>query len=157
MWCVRSGRTRRCSCHCMTRWSPSLSGKHVGFLSTLTCAALVSDLSEIPVNPVGNTQATWECDQNRCSLLSWDLQPYWSLTVFLLNQSCFVSQLISTWSIRGFWENCYHYYTTNGFHPKCYRFIWHPVLFCCQSTPSQWKLPGEMVEFRSGEGHRPAS
>lgn len=32
-----------------------------------------------------------------------------------------------------------------------------PFFFLAVIPPSQWKLPGEMVEFRSGEGHRPAS
>lgn len=36
MWCVRLARMQRCSCHSMTQWTPSSSGKPMGAYSLLS-------------------------------------------------------------------------------------------------------------------------
>lgn len=92
---------------------------------------------------------------------AWDLESF-SCTACHPNQPCIVSQWISTWINTEASEASGKTavivtqpmaFSGGGIDP-------HEILsffFLAVIPPSQWKLPGEMVEFRSGEGHRPAS
>lgn len=93
---------------------------------------------------------------------AWDLESF-SCTACHPNQPCIVSQWISTWinteASEASGKTAVIVTTTDGFQSRRYWSTWNSVLFFLLAVipPSQWKLPGEMVEFRSGEGHRPAS
>lgn len=184
-WCVRSERTQRCSCHCTTRWSPSLSGKRrfmptFVYLHTHSCIVYYlefllmnskcccvgvevrSVMNEKPVKSQWRTHwchvGTWPEQVQPAFLGIAAVTPEWSCAVFLLHQSSIVSQWISIWI------------NIEAMITHLLAFIWSVIdavrcevceilffFFFAVIPPSQWKLPGEMVKFRSGEGHRPAT